>query len=87
MAMKANHQRRRKMLKEVLLAATVTMSPLTEAKPEPLFCDVAKPIYVKVPDVVYLRSHKSGNILLEWIREHNQKIIDICGEIPRSIPG
>jgi hypothetical protein len=61
----------------ILLAAAVVV-PLA-------FCDVAKPIYVHTRDVGYLRATQHGLQLLDWIKTHNQKIIDLCGDIPRTM--
>jgi len=61
----------------ILLAAAIVV-PLA-------FCDVAKPIYVHTQDVGYLRATKHGLQLLDWIETHNQKIIDLCGDIPRTM--
>lgn len=50
-----------------------------------LFCDIAKPIYVYMQDYLYLNATEHGKQLLEWISDHNQNIVDICGEVPRTI--
>ena len=49
------------------------------------FCDVAQPIYVYIQDYLYLSATEHGRQLLEWIKEHNQNILNICGEVPRTI--
>jgi len=49
------------------------------------FCDVAKPIYVYMKDFIYLNSTEHGRQLLEWIRDHNQNILNICGEVSRTL--
>jgi len=50
-----------------------------------LFCDVAKPIYIYMKDYLYLNSTDHGRQLLEWVKDHNQNIIDMCGELPRTL--
>jgi hypothetical protein len=49
------------------------------------FCDIAKPIYVKMQDYLYLNSTDHGKQLLEWISYHNDKIIELCRDIPRTL--
>ena len=49
------------------------------------FCEVAKPIYVQVTDYQYLQSTAHGRTLLDGIETHNQKIIDLCGDLPRTM--
>ena len=49
------------------------------------FCDIAKPIYVYIQDYLYLNATEHGKQLLEWISDHNQNIVDICGGVPRTI--
>jgi len=49
------------------------------------FCDIAKPLYVQMQDYLYLNSTDHGKQLLEWISDHNEKIIELCGDIPRTL--
>ena len=50
--------------------------------PSPLWCDVAKPIYIRTDDLAFLQGKPSGLKTSEWIRVHNQMIIDLCHFIP-----
>jgi len=49
------------------------------------FCEVAEPIYVQAQDYRYLQSTAHGRTLLDGIETHNQKIIDLCGDLPRTM--
>ena len=50
------------------------------------FCEVAEPIYVQAQDYRYLQSTAHGRTLLDGIKRHNQKTIDLCdGDLPRTM--
>jgi len=72
------------MNKAILLAVAVLASP-TSGDGAISFCEVATPIYVQVTDYQYLQSTVHGRSLLDNIELHNQKIIDLCGDLPRTM--
>ena len=49
------------------------------------WCAIANPIYVQADDYIYLQSTDHGIQLLDWIETHNQKVIDLCGDLPRTL--
>jgi len=73
------------MIKSTLLALAVLAPPATNGEDAISFCEVAKPIYVQTADYRRLKSTTHGQTLLDSIELHNQKIIDLCGNLPRTI--
>ena len=71
-------------MKEILLAAAITITPLPDFAPP--FCEVVEPIYVWASDMRYLKSTSRGQNFLDQIRDHNDRIIRWCGELPRTLP-
>ena len=49
------------------------------------WCAIAVPVYVQSNDYAYLKSTGHGIQLLDWIETHNQKVIDLCGDLPRTL--
>jgi len=73
------------MIKSTLLALAVLAPPATNDRDAISFCEVAKPIYVQTTDYRRLQSTTHGQTLLDSIELHNQKIIDLCGNLPRTL--
>ena len=73
------------MIKPALLALAVLAPPIANGDNAISFCEVAEPIYVQAQDYRYLQSTAHGRTLLDGIETHNQKIIDLCGDLPRTM--
>jgi len=73
------------MIKSTLLALAVLAPSATNGEDVISFCAAARPIYVQAADYRHLQSTTHGQILLDSIELHNQTIIDLCGNLPRTI--
>jgi len=72
----------------VLVAAVLAAQPVpkNENSGAPLsFCQVARPIYVQIEDYRYLQSTDHGKVLLDDLERFNQAIVNLCGDVPRTI--
>jgi len=73
-------------IKSFILTAALLNPPAVMNGNNPgSWCTTAIPIYVQAEDYKYLQSTDHGNQLLDWIETHNQKIVDLCGNLPRTI--
>ena len=73
------------MIKSTLLALAILAPPITNDRDAISFCAAARPIYIQAADYRHLQSTPHGQTLLDSIELHNQKIIDLCGNLPRTI--
>jgi len=72
-------------IKAFILAAAI-LGPSPDIGNQSIsWCDVATPIYVQSDDYNHLQSTDHGMQLLDWIETHNQKIIDLCEDLPRTL--